>query len=427
MRSITSVPLVLGLLTACSNDHEATSAFADPSNSPPAGVDDEVEGSAFASGGPSPTTGGAEPTGDAESTDATSTSASSQTTGSETGASTSGSEGAVPSSTDSTIDTSESGVVCNDYMKIVESIHPAVVLVIDKSGSMTADPSGYWDHDQNLDTPEVTRWRSLHDVVADFVEAHDGGTDLGVVFCPSIAAKADYSINACPVSVPIDVPVGEHNAADILASMPAADGSTIKGASPTTAAIVAATAELLAHPGDALRHIMLIADGPASCQADAPDATSLFEVYDADVEDAVADAHAQGIAVHVIGIEAAVVPNGSLKDGVPDNVATADTLLTLANLGGDGVFHNTFNQNQLAAALEAVLDDTHTCTVQLDEVPEYPLELSIAIDGLPVPHVDVCGDDPGWAWADAYTIAFCGSACDQFNDHGEADLSAFCR
>ncbi len=404
-RSPASIPLALGLLTACPNNHATLTGL---TSQLPTGSSSDTGATGLA-GGTELTSGDV-----------------SQTTSAGAETSTDPPDSTSVGSTTVGASSSESGAACDDYMKTVEPEHPAVVLVIDKSGSMVADPGGYWDHDQNPNTPSVTRWQSLRAVVEEVVESHSVANDFGVVLCPSNAAQSNYDVTACPVSVPIDVPIASDNAAEILAVLPPAVGGGVKGASPTSAAILAATAELLGRPDQVSRHIVLVADGAASCQADAPDTTALFEEYDADVEAAVADAYAEGITTHVIGIGAAYVANGTQKDGVPDNVVVAETLETLAELGGGGAFINAFSQLQLLNAFEVVLHDSYACTVQFDEVPEYPLELAVSIANQPIPHLDTCGDEPGWAWVDAYTIAFCGSACEDFNLHGEAYCYALC-
>ncbi|MCA9663230.1 MAG: hypothetical protein KC486_33170, partial [Myxococcales bacterium] len=71
---------------------------------------------------------------------------------------------------------------------------PNVVLVLDKSGSMVANA---WDGDADPNTPDVTRWFSLYNVVDFIATQFNNSMNLGMVLYPSKKAKSEYNINAC--------------------------------------------------------------------------------------------------------------------------------------------------------------------------------------------------------------------------------------
>jgi hypothetical protein len=91
------------------------------------------------------------------------------------------------------------------------------------------DPGGYWDHDNDPNTPTQTRWKSLHETVDFIVNTFNNSMNLGMNLFPSKSAKAEYSEAACVVNDAVEVPVGPTNAAAILAAMPGADDTDAQG------------------------------------------------------------------------------------------------------------------------------------------------------------------------------------------------------
>ncbi len=337
---------------------------------------------------------------------------------------------------------------------------PRVMLVLDKSGSMVADGSGYWDADADdadddgfVDsdpgtpaTPKVTRWQSLHETVQFIVEDFEPRMDFGAVLFPSVDAKAIYSSAACPVNADPDVAIGPDQGAQILATIPPASSLSIAGGTPAAAGMLTglaglATADPIEDERD--KYVILVTDGAANCPlAPADDSnTSLFENYDEQLPVVVADALAAEIPTFVVGIDIADVTSSSAQDGNPDATNAYQRLNDVALAGGmprEGAekFYNTANQVELQAALMKISEQITSCTLQLDEpllLIQYLDELIIDEDG-PSPlsydkhQVTDCASESGWHFTDETrsAIELCGDACTLFKQTGEVELTFQC-
>ena len=53
------------------------------------------------------------------------------------------------------------------------------MLALDKSGSMVANPAGLWDHDADPNTPKITRWNSLYQVVQLITTDYNNSINFG--------------------------------------------------------------------------------------------------------------------------------------------------------------------------------------------------------------------------------------------------------
>src|SRR5690606_31378668 len=89
---------------------------------------------------------------------------------------------------------------------------PQIMLVLDKSGSMSQS-SGFYDHDNNAGTPNVSRWYGLHVALTSVLNTYDGLVDFGVYLFPTCG---DQCVAADP-----QVGVGPNNGGAILTAIPA--------------------------------------------------------------------------------------------------------------------------------------------------------------------------------------------------------------
>jgi len=329
---------------------------------------------------------------------------------------------------------------CGEANVMIPIVTPSVMLVLDKSGSMVAaptmtSPGGYWDHDNDPNTPTQTRWQSLHTTVDFIVNTFNNSMNLGMNLFPSKSAKAEYSEAACVVNETVEVPVGPTNAGAILAAMPAADDITIKGGTPSAKGVTAALNELLSIQTDQPKFMILVTDGAANCQVDAPDTTTLFEMYDADLPAVVADAFAQEIPTYVIGIGITNTVSGMTQDGNPDNTNSYDALNEVAIAGGvprpgADKFFDTQNQLELQAALEEISMQILSCTIALDPVPVYPDYVEVEVNGMNYGKKQVadCATEDGWMFTDETktAIVLCGAACESFQMTGALDAQYRC-
>jgi hypothetical protein len=326
---------------------------------------------------------------------------------------------------------------CGEAQIMIPIVTPNVMLVLDKSGSMVADPNGYWDHDNDPMTPTQTRWQSLHDTVDFIVNTFNNSMNLGMNLFPSKSAKADYSEAACPVNTMVEVPVGPMNAAAILAAMPAADDTTIKGGTPSAKGVKAALAELVGVQSDQPKFMILVTDGAANCQENAPDTDTLFEMYDEDLPTVVADAFSMEIPTYVIGIGIKDETSGMTKDGNPDNTNSYERLNEVAVAGGKprpgaDKYYDTQNQLELQAALEEISQQILSCEITLEPPPKYWEYVEVTVNGVPYGNgkmqVSDCAMEDGWMYTDdTHTaIILCGQACEDFQMTGALDAQYRC-
>jgi hypothetical protein len=304
----------------------------------------------------------------------------------------------------------------------LQPIPPNVMLVLDKSGSMMTP----WDHDANADTPPITRWNSLHQVVESVVGTFDAAARFGATLFPSTAATGDPA-NACVTSAASEVAVAPMNLAAIVAGIPAAEDTGLMGGTPATAGVILGRDHLLALDPERPRVLVLVTDGAANCSVGAVEPAELL-LYDDELPTVVGAAWTElGIPTYVVGIDA--------TDVVAElGISTIDALDEVAAAGGKPLagphqFYQTTNQTELEAALQAIVDDAVGCTLPLDPSPEYPDLFEIHVDGVPVPQVASCDED-GWMFGGppgTYdSIALCGTWCDELSVVSSVDASYYC-
>lgn len=301
--------------------------------------------------------------------------------------------------------------------RIAEVFPPQVMLVLDKSGSMVLND---WDHDADPDTPELTRWRSLHGVVEGIVAGFDAQMELGAVLFPSLAARANYA-QACLMSATPETPVGPLQGAVVLAALPPADadGATIQGGTPATAGIKLAVEHLSGREPGPRRYLVLVTDGAANCKEDPASTHEIADVYDEALAPTVAAAHAEhGIATFVVGVDIQDITSPVLPDGQPDATNTHERLNEVAIAGGmprpgPEKFHNAQNQLELAAALTAIAQQV-SCVIALDPLPTADQRLDVELHKDALDEVQTCDSGAGWRFLDPVArdaIELCPDTC----------------
>ncbi|HEY0133749.1 MAG TPA: vWA domain-containing protein [Nannocystis sp.] len=339
--------------------------------------------------------------------------------------------GSDDSGSEATGDSDTDGGSCTPVTVTRAPLSPNVVLVLDKSGSMVADPSGLWDHDADPNTPPVTRWSSLHQVVEAITNEFDDTINFGAQLFPGVDAKADYSALACTINEDIDIAVSAMNKDVIFAGIPAADDTSMRGGTPMAAGVTTALEHLKTLDAQIPRAILLVTDGAANCIDDA-DPEVMFEQYDESIHSIVGDAFAlDGIPTYVVGVGIQDLVSSDAKDGSPDSVNTFTRLNELATDGGKPKndpgekFFNTVNQSELAAALTEIAVDTLTCIIPLDPPLNAPDEITVEVDGMQIPHISDCADQSGYAHPDGPfdAIHLCGAACGGLKLAGEAAIT----
>jgi hypothetical protein len=305
----------------------------------------------------------------------------------------------------------------------VTAIPPNVVLVLDKSGSMT-DPGNDWDHDGDPATPDQSRWTSLHDVVADLLQGHDDTMSFGAALFPAIGAQTSGS--ACLMEDELEVPVAPENAANILTAIPDRLAQT-SGGTPARFGVLNAVDHLVDLQSEGSRIIVLVTDGEANC---VPGVSPFQSRYDAELELAVASAYDDlGITTYVVGID---IDDENLSGD--DDRSLRQAMNGLAAAGGAArgegdLFYAVSDHDALETALDEIAARVE-CTVELTDFPAHPIGVELTIDGERIDPVDSCELGDGWRFvadqAPFDTIELCGSACDRFVAAGALEATFEC-
>ena len=324
---------------------------------------------------------------------------------------------------------------CGEAVIEIPITTPNVMLVLDKSGSMVANQ---WDGDADPNTPDVTRWYSLFNVVEFIATEFNNSMNLGMVLYPSKKAKSEYNINACLVEATPDVPTAPTNGPTILASMPPenATSAQIAGGTPARAGMITAIDHLSGIMDGLPQFMILVTDGAANCSLEAADENARFEVYDDALTQVVADAATNGIPTFVVGIDIQDVTSEAKQDGNPDSTNTFQKLNELAVAGGvpkndpNEQFYNSQNQIELQDALTAIAQQVLPCVIDLNPVPKYPKFVEVTVDGVPygAKQVTDCASEDGWKFVDDtyMQIQLCGQACADFQGSGSLDAQYKC-
>ena len=307
----------------------------------------------------------------------------------------------------------------------IESTPPSIALLLDKSGSMSTE----WDHDEDENTPEQTRWSSLHGVTSNIVETFAPALHFGVQLFPGADAPSYPLVDACELGDGSpEVAVGPNDPQVILDAIPAASGDPIQGSTPAVAAVENAVAHLETIDPASAPALVLVTDGAANCKA-GEEGWELNKVYD-DTLPAVVGAtfEGDGVPVYVVGIdivdELIDVPETNPFESLND-VAIAGGVAR----DGDEKFYNTTSEIELQAALDAISWSIE-CTVQLDQEIPYPGVMSVMVDGELAPQVKHCQGEDGWAFVaegnPEFGIKLCGGLCAAKDESTEIEVTAGC-
>ena len=334
---------------------------------------------------------------------------------------------------------------CFDVSDSVATTPPDIVFVLDKSGSMVLQT---WDHDGVPNSPEITRWKSLHETVDSVLATIGGDARTGLVMFPGIDASNELD-EAClmppDLLLPdVDVDFGAHS--DIMLALPGPESTPddIQGGTPAAQGVAAARQHLVMQSSGQLQFIVLVTDGAANCSGSCPpgDTYCLYEEYDPELISEVDQALESGIVTMVVGVDIEDIdyPDDT-EDGFPDGINPWEVLNEVALAGGlpsmgQTAFLEAKDQLTLQLHFSLIIDFLTPCHVvptDMFPVPEgTPGELIIELDGEPVPELlngECIGPAPefGWTWLDETysSVVLCGDACEAYKDEAEFDV-LFC-
>jgi hypothetical protein len=279
--------------------------------------------------------------------------------------------------------------VCVDLAVNFERIPPDVVLLIDRSGSMTAS----FDAGKN-------RWETLVHTLTDpsssLLKKLEGSVRFGMAlytsdngFGPSQAAPRQ-----CPILTSVDIALDNFSS---LASVLSDPANKPFDDTPTAESVAAVAAQLQAMDDGAPKSIILATDGDPDTCAD-PDANNKDSSKALSVA-AVSAARAQGISTFVISV---------------GDEATASHLkaLAVAGAGGDAAAeaYTALDTAALENAFDQIIGSVRTCDFKLDgtvEAANAPRG-SVLLDGVALAY----GEANGWVMPDESTVRLQGQACE---------------
>jgi hypothetical protein len=297
------------------------------------------------------------------------------------------------------------GDACAEVTFEVTNVIPTVVLLIDRSASMS---------EEDLDTmnPGVSRWDALKTALLDPAGAIASLQDqvrFGVVFYAGGPGGANA---ACPVldqggDPPLLMPPRTGILMDFTAYFQPL--GTLPD-TPTGESVAFTAGELTAFTEVGPKFIVLATDGEPDLCADRQEPSgrdrSLAEVtaaYDDDITTFV-------ISVGTDVAEAHLAELANAGQGFPP-----------ADMPPMPRFYQVTTQQALADAFLQIITGTRSCTMTLNgEIdPDLADRGEVLIDGMPVPQ----SDTDGWRIIDGSTIELVGSACEAIQS-GEHTLTA---
>ncbi|MCA9713935.1 MAG: VWA domain-containing protein [Myxococcales bacterium] len=408
LTALLGICTLAGVGAGCGDNHAGTDSDGSITGATTASgpTTDSPTSSAMSSSDATTTPGGSE--GDSEST-----TGSSDTTDSSTDApTTETTETTVDPSTSSTDDPSATTspwmpMPCQVETTLTEPAPSNVLFVLDKSGSMSME---MWDHDSDPQTPTVTRWKSLYQVVEFVVTEFNDTINFGAKLFPKYDAGSYLNEGACEVMPGIEVPIAEMNAPAVLDGIPGPDFEVL-GGTPVYSGLVEAYDYLKGLDDSIPRAVILVADGEISCNES--DIVTMMAVEQAWSGD--------DIGTYVVGIDAKALTEAQLNlyaevGGKPNPD------------GGPILFYQTFNQDDLKEAMQKIVYDTISCKLPVNPAPDQPELFEVWIDGGLIPEVEDCDDEDGWVWLkpDHTALQLCGAACQDFKVAGEFEAKYWC-
>lgn len=313
-----------------------------------------------------------------------------------------------------------------------------VLLVVDKSLSMTATPAGFGD----------SKWNGLRSALSAALDATSGKVGFGLDFFPSSGDAALPLPNGCalPASGDLAVPVAA-GAATVTAIKKALTDNSPAGATPTAAALGRALNYFTQGAGAALKgehYVLLATDGGPNCDDSLScKAASCTVNMDGlcpsgkNCCDPMLDPQGPGKCLDDAATLAMVkaLAKANVKTfvvGIPGTEAYGATLDSIATEGGESnpnapPAYFAVSASDGVKALSQVLTKITTglitsCDLVLGEEPPDLDQINVVIDGKTIPE----GDANGWSLDQSTsppTIELKGTTCASVTRSGAEHLS----
>jgi hypothetical protein len=275
---------------------------------------------------------------------------------------------------------------CGTSARTMTQVPADLLLVLDRSGSMTSDIAT----DNLCDVTSGTcqeRWATMMAAMKTVLAKAPASIHWGLKFfsTPSVTTALGDTPMGCVVLPAAEVPIGTGNANDIVGTIAS---TTPNYNTPTRAAIETATAYLSSLQDGRPKYILLATDGQPNCAqggeyATSPDLAATLQ--------AIAAAYAAGIKVHVIGVG-----------------PSAGNLDAMAEQGGTGNYYPALSPETLSAALDSIVGAVTSCVYTMSPTPPDPSNLGVYLDKQLVPQ----SASDGWTLGSGNSVVFHGPTCD---------------
>jgi hypothetical protein len=288
---------------------------------------------------------------------------------------------------------------------------PEVMLVLDRSGSMSTLFSG-----------GQTRWQAVTTALSSALPSVNDTMAIGALLFPSGSMMDDCAVPAQPSLTPA---LGQ-----VPALLSLMQGTSPGGATPTASAIETAASLLLGvRAATTARALVLATDGAPNCNSSLDPRTCTCAsgaaagpgcrnnanqcLDDTRTVARIAAASTQGVPTYVIGL---ADDDGNTFSDVLNAMAVAGGRpLT----GGATSYYAAASTADLETAIAAIRDQVGACTFLTTSVPDAAGSITITAGGTAVPF-GVDGGASGWAWADEPNgqIVLYGATCTEVSSDG---------
>jgi len=281
---------------------------------------------------------------------------------------------------------------CGEVDVAIDQTIPTIVLLVDQSGSMTANFQG------------VSRWDAVYDTLMEPTSGVVANLQDDVRFGLALFTSQNGDAGGeCPILTTVDPVVGNFDGIDEIYRDQVPQDET-----PTGESLAAVAEDLAALDVVGPKAIVLATDGePDTCAVPNPQNGQ---------PEALAAAQAawdQDLRTYVISVGADV---------------SANHLQEMANVGaGKEVddpdpepYYQALSPEQLVSAFESIVSDFVSCSFAIDGIVdlEQACEGTVILDGVELE----CGTE--WDVPDPGTLELLGDACERLGDGEEHDVSA---
>ncbi len=284
--------------------------------------------------------------------------------------------------------------VCADADVLFEPQIPTVMLLIDQSGSMTANFGG------------TSRWEAVYDALLNNKDGLVFDLEDQVRFALGLYTSFNgFKGGECPVITEVSAGLGNYAAIESTYSASKPEDET-----PTGESILAVMDSLLNDPEMGDKVIVLATDGePDTCEVPNPQTGQDVAV-------------AAAVTAFDAGIKTFVISVGSqVSDKHLQDMANAGVGVQKGD--PDAPFYKANNKDALVAAFEEIINGVRDCTLILDgQVQEgFEDQCIVTVNGDDVPYLD----PNGWQLNEPSEIELVGTACEAIQQ-GEVSISIKC-